>query len=47
MVKPKHEVSLRRKSGSALFKKRKFRGNTLMKLYGEKTCNIYIYTKQQ
>ena len=37
MVKPKHEVSLKRKSSSALFKKRKFRGK---KIYE----NIYNLT---
>ena len=42
MVKRKHEVSLKRKSGSTLFKKRKFRENILMKIYGEKTSNTYI-----
>ena len=35
-------MSLRRKSDSALFKKWKFRGNILMKIYGEKTNNTYI-----
>ena len=42
MVKPKHEVSLRRKSGSALFQKRKFRRNKFTKISGEKTSNTYI-----
>lgn len=37
MVKRKHEASLRRKSGSALFRKRKFRGNQFTKTSGEKT----------
>ena len=47
MVKPKHEVSQRRKSGSALFKKREFRGNIWMKIYEEKRSNTYTYTKPQ
>ena len=42
MTKPKHNVSLRRKSDSALFKGRKFRGNILMKIHEEKTSNTYI-----
>ena len=42
MVKLKHEVSLGRKSASALFKKRKFRGNKLMKISAEKTGTTYI-----
>ena len=42
MVKLKHEVSLGRKSASALFKKRKFRGNKLIKISVEKTSTTYI-----
>ena len=41
MVKSKQEVSLKRKSGSALFEKRKFRGNILIRIHWEKTCNTY------
>ena len=42
MVKLKHEVSLERKSASALFKKRKFRGNKLIKISAEKTSTTDI-----
>ena len=44
MVKPKHEASLRRKSGSALFRKKKFRGNQFTKTSGEKTILSNINT---
>ena len=37
MLKRKHEASLRRKSGSALFRKRQFRGNQFTKTSGEET----------
>ena len=42
MVKSNYEASLRRKLGSALFKKRNFRENILIQIYGEKTSNRYI-----
>ena len=42
MVKPKYEASLKRESGSALFKKRNFKEKILIKIYREKTSNRYI-----